>query len=122
MSFQGVESPQDAEGREIPLNTKMLYKQDGEMVRVASFDYWPEYKKWYVQWYKDSFHDNDVASEMLLFPDDSWDQLEHDATLAPRNYLQARGIEEHKDGRIATMMSDLVSRAKALAEMEKRND
>lgn len=121
MSFQGIEL-RDAEGREIPLNTKMLYKQDGEMVKVASFDYWPRYKEWYVQWYKDSFHDNNVASEMLLFPADSWDQLEHDATLAPRDYLQARGIEERKDGRIATMMLDLVSRAKALAEREKRND
>lgn len=30
------------------------------------------------------------------------------------------GIEERKDGRIATMMADLVSRANALAEMEKK--
>lgn len=56
---------------------------------------------------------------MLLFTPDSWEQLEYDATLAPRDYLQARGLEEQKDGRIATMMLDLVSRAKALAEKEK---
>lgn len=120
--IQGIELPKDSEGREIPLSTKVLYKQDGEMVKVASFDYWPEYKKWYVQWYKYCFHDNDVASDMLLSPHDSWEQLEHDATLAPRDYLQARGIEERKDGRIATMMSDLVSRSKALAERDARND
>lgn len=57
MSFQSIELPRDAEGREIPLST--------------------------------------------------------------RDYLQSRRLEEHKDGRIATMMADLVSRAKALAEREK---
>ena len=47
---------------------------------------------------------------------DSWERLEHDATLAPRDYLEARGLKERKDGRIAAMMGDLVSRAKALAK------
>ena len=32
-----------------------------------------------------------------------------------------KNIKERKDGRIATMMLDMVSRAKALAEREKRN-
>ena len=113
-----VELPKDAMGREIPLSTKFLYHLDGERVKVASFAYWPEYKEWHVQWYNIGFPDNELVSEMLLSPPDSWELLEHDATLAPRNYLQARGIEERKDGRIATMMLDLVSRAKALAERE----
>ncbi|MDD7203140.1 MAG: hypothetical protein PUH18_02170 [Coriobacteriaceae bacterium] len=117
-----VEPPRDAEGREIPLSTKVLYKQDGEKFNVESFDYWPKYKDWFVRSRNEGIVSNIVASSVLFFPPDSWEQLEHDATLAPRNYLQARGLEEQKDGRIATMMSDLVSRAKALAEREKRND
>lgn len=48
------------------------------------------------------------------------EKLERDATLAPSDYLQARGIEKRKDGRIETMMADIVSRAKALAEREKK--
>ena len=118
----GVEPPRDAEGREIPLSTRELYHLDGEKLEVYSFNYWPEYKEWHVKWSSDKLIDSDLASVMLLFPPDSWEKLERDATLAPRDYLQARGIEECKDGRIATMMLDLVSRAKALAEREKRND
>ena len=116
----GVEPPKDAEGREIPLSTEFLYNLDGEKVKVDSFDYYPALNEWFVRWYNMGFPDNEVASEMLLSPPDSWELLEHDATLAPRDYLQARGLEEHKDGRIATMMGDLVSRAKALAEREKK--
>lgn len=119
MSFQCVKLPKDAEGREIPLNTKVLYKQNGEKFNVESFVYLPKHNEWFVQWYNIGFNHNEVTSEMLLSPPESWEQLEHDATLAPRDYLQSRGLEEHKDGRIATMMLDLVSRAKALAEREK---
>lgn len=122
MSFQCVKLPKDAEGREIPLNTKVLYKQNGEKFNVESFDYWPEYEKWYVSENNEGLHVNWSARCVLLLHPDSWEQLERDALLAPRDYLQSRGLEEHKDGRIATMMMDLVSRAKALAEREKRND
>ena len=117
-----VEPPRDAEGREIPLSTKVLYKQDGEKFDVSSFDYWPKYKVWFACSRNEGIVSNIAADSVLLSPPDSWEQLEHDATLAPRDYLQARGLEEHKDGRIATMMLDLVSRAKALAEREKKYD
>lgn len=117
-----VEPPRDAEGREIPLSTRFLYDMEGNWFEVESFDYWPKCNDWFVRSRNEGNVSNIAADSVLLFPADSWEQLEHDATLAPRDYLQARGIEEHKDGRIATMMLDLVSRAKALAEMEKRND
>ena len=119
MSFQSVELPRDAEGREIPLNAKVLYKQDGEKLKVESFDYWPKYKDWFVRSRNEGIVSNIAASSVLLFTPDSWEQLERDTTLAPREYLKARGLDEHKDGRIATMMKDLVIRAKALAEREK---
>lgn len=118
--IQGIEPPKDAEGREIPLDTEALYFKDGDRTIVRSFEYWVNDGVWRVKVQTDYTHYS--VSDMLLSPPDSWELLEHDATLAPRDYLKARGIEEHKDGRIATMMGDLVRRAKALAEREKRND
>ena len=95
----------------------MLYLQDGKMVQVVCFSYWPQEDEFRVT--IDNLFGIYETSVFLLYPSDSWEKLEHDATLAPRDYLQARGIDERKDGRIATMMLDLVSRAKALAEREK---
>lgn len=34
-----VELPKDAEGREIPLDTKMLYSEDGKCLKVNRFTY-----------------------------------------------------------------------------------
>lgn len=47
---------------------------------------------------------------------DSWERIEEDAKLAPRDYLESRGMNPEKTGRIASMMADLVRRAKALAK------
>ena len=47
---------------------------------------------------------------------DSWEQMERDAKLAPRDYLESRGMNPGKPERIASMMADLVRRAKALAK------
>lgn len=115
--IQNVELPKDAEGREIPLSTGTMYFLDGGIANVRTFEYWPYGHRWQVN--VCGYDSHFLTSSLLLFPPDSWEQLEHDATLAPREYLQARGIEQRKDGRIATMMLDLVSRAKALAEREK---
>lgn len=50
---------------------------------------------------------------------DSWERIEEDAKLAPRDYLEKRGMNPEKTERIASMMADLVRRAKALAKKEK---
>lgn len=44
---------------------------------------------------------------------DSWERIEEDAKLAPRDYLESRGMNPEKTERIASMMADLVRRAKA---------
>ena len=49
---------------------------------------------------------------------DSWERIEEDAKLAPRDYLERRGMNPEKTERIASMMADLVRRAKALAKRE----
>ena len=47
---------------------------------------------------------------------DSWERIEEDAKLAPRAYLEARGMNPEKTERVASMMADLVRRAKAIAK------
>lgn len=47
---------------------------------------------------------------------DSWERIEEDAKLVPRDYLEKRGMNPEKTERIASMMADLVRRAKALAK------
>ena len=113
--INGAEPPRDAEGREIPLDTKVLYTLDGNRFDVLKFDYWSYLERWCVYGDGKKFTASYSVSDVLLSPPDSWEQLERDAALAPRDYLQARGIVERRDGRIAAMMADLVSRAKALA-------
>lgn len=112
----GFDLPRDAEGREIPLSTRVLYFLDGRAANVRAYEFEVAGGGWRI-----SLCGGGVRicpADLLLFPPDSWEKLERDATLAPRDYLQARGIGERKEGRIATMMADLVGRAKALAERE----
>ena len=47
---------------------------------------------------------------------DSWERIEEDAKLAPRAYLEARGMNPEKTERVASMMADLARRAKALSK------
>lgn len=72
-----VELPKDAEGREIPLDTNVLYDQDGNPREVARFAYTllRDCDKWdviFVNGY------DRYTSEMLLEPPDSWEKLEED--------------------------------------------
>lgn len=72
-----VELPKDAKGREIPLDTNVLYDQDGNSREVARFAYTlsRDCDKWdviFVNGY------DRYASEMLLEPPDSWERLEED--------------------------------------------
>lgn len=75
-----VELPKDAKGREIPLDTNVLYDQDGYSREVARFAYTlsRDYDKWdviFVNGY------DRYASEMLLEPPeppDSWEKLLED--------------------------------------------
>lgn len=76
-----IELPKDAEGREIPLDTKVLYDADGVQRDVERFAYWVSTRdcdRWdviFVNGY------DRYASEMLLnppTPPDNWKKLEDD--------------------------------------------
>lgn len=44
-----IELPKDAEGREIPLDTKRLYDADGVPVSIRAFRYNPNDRIWRVE-------------------------------------------------------------------------
>lgn len=74
-----VELPKDAEGREIPLDTAMLYDEDGNAQKIIRYDYLvlqtiPS-SKWNVVTLDHVIH---CASDMHLTPPDSWEKLEED--------------------------------------------
>ena len=77
-----IELPKDAEGREIPLDTKVLYNEDGKCFKVNRFTYsviqtMPGLK-WGVVFMDCQY---DYCSSFYLTPPetpDSWEKLEED--------------------------------------------
>lgn len=77
-----VELPKDAEGREIPLDTKVLYRKDGTLVDVDEFNFSTGYSnpkhKWTVKLMNCAVF---FTTKMFLNPPeppDSWEKLEED--------------------------------------------
>ena len=78
-----VELPKDAEGREIPLDTEILYDEDGNEYEVARYDYSvrqtiPKHK-WDVIMLDAFVHH---VSDLYLTQPDSWEKLEDDLSRA----------------------------------------
>lgn len=77
-----IELPKDAEGREIPLDTKILYNEDGKCFEVNRFTYSVVQTipglKWGVVFMDCQY---DYCSSFYLTPPeppDSWEKLEED--------------------------------------------
>lgn len=77
-----IELPKDAEGREIPLDTKVLYMSDGTLVDVDEFNFSTGYTvpehKWTVKLMNCAVF---FTARMFLNPPeppDSWEKLEED--------------------------------------------
>ena len=72
-----IELPKDAEGREIPLDTEVLYDEDGHPKDVSYFTYAPRsYSSGWSVVLVGGFER--FASAMHLTPPDSWEKLEED--------------------------------------------
>lgn len=72
-----IESPKDAEGREIPLDTRRLYDENGEKKTVLWFEYSPTLKHWTVV-PDEGLNVATCASSVSHFyltPPDSWEKL-----------------------------------------------
>lgn len=71
-----VELPKDADGREIPLDTKRLYDADGVPVSIRAFRYNPHECFWRVE-SLDGLG-TQKTTELRVTTPDSWEKLEED--------------------------------------------
>lgn len=77
-----IELPKDAEGREIPLDTKRLYDADGVPVSIRAFRYNPNECFWRVE--RLDGLGTPKTTELRFTPPDSWEKLEEDLSRAAR--------------------------------------
>ena len=111
-----VPAPVDRDGNVVPLTTRTLYDGNGREVEVAEIALVDSILRGRLVWRVRT--NSGISLELNLLSlerPDSWERLEEDARKAPRDYIEARGIIAERDRRVATMTSDIVRRAKALA-------
>ena len=79
-----IELPKDADGREIPRNTEVMYDINGKKVHITSFTYRCDVHGLWSQW---KVFSHDITGEkdgmlpadsLYLTPPDSWEKLEED--------------------------------------------
>lgn len=71
-----IELPKDAEGREIPLDTKVLYDKYGRRREVDWFMFYPDKDRWDVVFTDSQAHFS--PHSLSLTTHDSWEKLEED--------------------------------------------
>ena len=71
-----VELPKDAEGREIPLDTVVLYDKDGKRREVDWYTFYPDKDRWDVVLADSSAHFS--PNNLSITQPDSWEKLEND--------------------------------------------
>lgn len=72
-----IQLPKDAEGREIPLDTEVLFDKDGNEIEVSCYRYYPKVGPgyWNIRSVRNKYYRQD---EVHLNPPDSWERLEED--------------------------------------------
>lgn len=84
--------PRDAEGREIPLDTEVLYDKNGQEIEVSRYQYYPKAGPgyWNLKSVRNKYYRQD---EVYLTKPDSWkrllDDLDNAAEEASNNYVKA---------------------------------
>lgn len=120
-----IELPRDAEGREIPLDTKVLYDKSGSPCKVWRYVFLPNCTPsgiWSVV--LDSALDR-LTSKLYLNPPDSWEKLEEDLDRCVAEnhicmYYSKDGtcrncaIRDTSDGCFSKVLKDIVSRIRNL--------
>lgn len=72
-----IQLPRDAKGREIPLDTEVLFDKDGNEIEVSCYRYYPKVGPgyWNIRSVRNKYYRQD---EVHLNPPDSWERLEED--------------------------------------------
>lgn len=122
-----IELPKDAEGREIPLDTKVLYDSDGiefftdKSMYMRVTDEW-----WFFGHFGSSISTHRVAATRLhLIPPDSWEKLEEDLDkcvaegtacmyFSKDGTCQSCSIRDTTNGCSPKVIEDIVSRIRKL--------
>lgn len=132
-SSEKITLPRDAEGREIPLDTKVLYDANGKKVHITSFTYrcdvlgpWA----WWKVFSPDIKGDDGMlpADSLYLAPPDSWEKLLEDLDNASKGgdnaeclYMRRDGIESQcAECRLCVDESDLECAYLAYADIATR--
>lgn len=120
-----VELPKDAKGREIPLDTTVLYDKDGNEIEVSRYQYYPKVGPgyWNLQSVRNKYYRQD---EVYLTTPDSWKKLEMDLDKCIEaddycRYYSASGIcdkctrpDNDDDGCTTVIFSDIKKRIRKL--------
>lgn len=128
----GVPAPVDADGEVVPLDTEVLYREDGGKCKVAYWAYYPNEKdSWTAVSDVMGTKRACIPKTLHLTPPDSWEKLEKDVLNAEDGSACGyhgradkpcnEGCPAYKDLQTpcaAIAMKDVLRRAKALAERD----
>ena len=78
-----VELPKDTEGREIPLDTVVLYDKEGKRREVDWYTFYPDKDMWDVVLADSSAHFS--PNNLSITQPDSWEKLENDLGKSANN-------------------------------------
>lgn len=68
-----VELPKDAKGREIPLDTEVLYDKEGQEIEVSCYQYYPKVAgNWNIKSVLNKYY---RQNEVYITTPDSWEKL-----------------------------------------------
>lgn len=133
---QGVPAPVDANGKVVPLTTKVMYDDDGEKFRIARFrfDLAPGASSTWLAEYAaiNGLFPSRYVKNLHLTRPDSWERLEEDVARVeshdyPCDYfnhadcgMPCHSCPAHTDAEDCTaeLARDILRRAKALAERD----
>lgn len=126
-----IELPKDAEGREIPLDTRTLYDKDGKAVHVLRWVFLPfadEGLRWRAE--SKEFPHGEMPENFHLTTPDSWESLEADIesmshTYSPCSYFNHNAYipcsacpAGFRGNCNMKVVRDIFRRSKALAERD----
>ena len=121
-----IELPKDTEGREIPLDTDVLYDKDGKRREVDWYTFYPDKDMWDVVLEDSSAHFS--PNNLSLTQPDSWENLLDDLYAAgdarhqeacayfnrDKDVYCCTSCPSGKDGCVLIAMRDIASRIRKL--------